>query len=446
MFGVTLDELMGPDGESSAVPPIIRDCVAYLRSQGLNEQGIFRRSPSTTILRQLEGAYDRGQRVDIAKYADPHLAAVLIKKFFRMLPQSIFSEDMYSIIRKCPVPDDEGTKAASIEYVREQVIGGLPGNAQVLLNVTLRMWISFIDTVQRIHLTLSELLHEVSRNSHKNLMDAHNLAVVFTPNLVPNANPLRDMQMLFLPGGPSPLIRQKSSSKDTSTTLAMVVKLCIQRYYEIFDEVRDVSEAVEPIFNGSSHHSIDEVDLLPSMVGPSTAGATSPLQARSVANSSRPPSAWNKAGGRPRPRPPLSQQTSSANLANGATSILSGGTNGTWSMPRSRRSIISIEKAAGGKPGTGSIRLGKSVPTTGHAGGQDTPATGTVHKSAGATVTAVSVTATGFFAPALGTEREHRNGEGGVDDRPGAGFEALKKRKRADVRNSFVGAFEEHRS
>ena len=138
MFGVELDELMGPDGEFSAVPPVIRDCVAYLRSQGLNERGLFRRSPSSTILRQLEQAYDRGQRVDIVNYDDPHLAAVLIKKFFRMLPQPIFNENMYSIIRKCPVPDDEGTRAASIEYVREQVIGGLPGNAQVLLNVVLR--------------------------------------------------------------------------------------------------------------------------------------------------------------------------------------------------------------------------------------------------------------------------------------------------------------------
>lgn len=153
MFGVTLDELMGPDGEFSAVPPVIRDCVAYLRSQGIDKQGLFRRSPSTAILRQLEEAYDRGQRVDIAHYDDPHLAAVLIKKFFRMLPQSIFSEDLYNVIRKCPVPDDEGTRAASIEYVREEVIGGLPGNAQVLLNVVMRMWTSLNHAVLHTHFT-----------------------------------------------------------------------------------------------------------------------------------------------------------------------------------------------------------------------------------------------------------------------------------------------------
>ena len=281
-------------------------------------------------------------------------------------------------------------------------------------------------------------------------MDAHNLALVFTPNLVSSANPLRDLQMCSLPGGPSLLNGQKTSSKDATTTLGMVVKLCIQRYYEIFDEVRDVSEAVEPMFKEATQHSTTGVDFLPSMAAPSTSTATSPPQARSIANSSRAPSAWNKAaaanGGRTRLRPPLSKQVSSPDIAsanNGTPSTRTGGSNGTWSMPRSRRSIISIERAAGGKPGTGSIKLGKSVPTIGRAGGQDTPSTGTAHKGAGATVTAVSVTATGFFASALG---DSGNGEGGVDDRPGAGFEALKRKKRADVRNSFVGAFEEHRS
>jgi len=170
MFGVSLDELMGPDGEFSAVPLVIRDCLAYLRSQGLNKQGLFRRSPSTTILRQLEEAYNRGQRVDIAHYDDPHLAAVLIKKFFRMLPQSIFSEDMYSVIRKCPVPDDEGTRAASIEYVREEIIGGLAGNAQVLLNVVIRTCTSSNYTAPCIHLTASRTpsrsLKEFSQKSH----------------------------------------------------------------------------------------------------------------------------------------------------------------------------------------------------------------------------------------------------------------------------------------
>jgi Rho GTPase-activating protein 1 len=259
--------------------------------------------------------------------------------------------------------------------------------------------------------------------------------------------------MCSLAGGPSPLNGQKTSSKGITTTLGMVVRLCIQRYYEIFEEVRDVSEAVEPMFKETTQQSIDEIDLLPSMAGSPTAGATSPPQARSIANSSRPPSAWNKSaaanGGRTRPRPPISQQISSlpvVNANNDTPSTRSGGSNGTWSMPRSRRSILSIEKAAGGKLGTGSITLGKSVPTIGRAGGQNTPSTGTVRKSAGATVTAVSVTATGFFAPAMGSEGDNGNGEGGVDDRPGAGFEALKKKKRADVRNSFVGAFEEHRS
>lgn len=130
---------MGPSGESSSIPRPIRDCIAYLRSTGLTDEGLFRRSPSSVLLRQVQDAYDRGQpgvERYLESYGDPHLAAVLIKKFLRSLPEPIFGESMYSVIRKCP--DMESDPEGAVEYVREFVIGGLPGNAQVLLNIVIR--------------------------------------------------------------------------------------------------------------------------------------------------------------------------------------------------------------------------------------------------------------------------------------------------------------------
>lgn len=64
-FGVSLEQLMGPDGESSPVPRVIRDCVEYLRSEGplglnLEVEGLFRRSPNSAVLRSVREAYDRG--------------------------------------------------------------------------------------------------------------------------------------------------------------------------------------------------------------------------------------------------------------------------------------------------------------------------------------------------------------------------------------------------
>lgn len=106
--------------------------------------------------------------------------------------------------------------------------------------------------------TCLELLHEVSTRSNVNLMDAYNLAIVFTPNLVPNENPLKAMQMSAV--APPPNFNsgfakvEKGKGKDSNasnassppggTTLGTVVRFCIEHYYEIFDEVRDVSEAI----------------------------------------------------------------------------------------------------------------------------------------------------------------------------------------------------------
>lgn len=77
-FGVRLEELMGVYGEKGGIPRVVRDCVIYLREYGeivsfrllfslstqphlgLEHTGLFRRSPSSAILKQIKDAYDRG--------------------------------------------------------------------------------------------------------------------------------------------------------------------------------------------------------------------------------------------------------------------------------------------------------------------------------------------------------------------------------------------------
>ena len=108
-------------------------------------------------------------------------------------------------------------------------------------------------------LVSADLLHEVSLRSASNRMDAHNLAIVITPNLVSSSNPILDVAICTVPPPPSsshsvpsapllpPSVTQLPAAlavADGKTTLGAVIKLSIQRYYEIFDEVPDRSEAI----------------------------------------------------------------------------------------------------------------------------------------------------------------------------------------------------------
>lgn len=86
-------------------------------------------------------------------------------------------------------------------------------------------------------------------------MDATNLAIVICPNLVKSANPMRDVMMCAVPvsenttppqSSPTPSHPQSLQDGGGRTTLGMVISLCIRRYYEIFDEVVDRTEAVAP--------------------------------------------------------------------------------------------------------------------------------------------------------------------------------------------------------
>ena len=102
-------------------------------SEGLEEEGLFRRSPNSAQLRQVREAYNRGQTVSLHSFGDPHLAAVLLKKFLRDLPEPIFPESLYDVIRRCPKPRDENDEMAAILYIRTTLLPELPPCKLILL-------------------------------------------------------------------------------------------------------------------------------------------------------------------------------------------------------------------------------------------------------------------------------------------------------------------------
>jgi Rho GTPase-activating protein 1 len=146
---------MGYDGEKDGVPRVVKDCIQYLRQtgtfssfspvslsqlilQGLTDEGLFRRSPSSAILRQVKEAYDRGQVVSLDSFDDPHLAAVLLKKYLRDLPEPLFPETLYSVIQQCPLPTEDISDWSAVLYIRETLLPTLPRCTYILLSYVLR--------------------------------------------------------------------------------------------------------------------------------------------------------------------------------------------------------------------------------------------------------------------------------------------------------------------
>ncbi len=250
VFGVDLVRLMGEYGESGGVPRVVRDCVDAILGDfdGIRPaevEGIFRRSPSSALLKTAQESYDRGHPVSLEQYRDPHIPAVLLKVFLRSLPRPIFAASMYPLIRACPPPPlpnaqvpsavHEAQAQETIEYLRTRLLPAIePSCSGILLSYVL------------------EMLHKVAQHREANKMDAANLATVIAPNLVSSGNAIKDVMICRVegmasmtlsaqpPASRSPQLRKASlsSNADTNTTtLGSIVRFCIERYYEIFDEV-----------------------------------------------------------------------------------------------------------------------------------------------------------------------------------------------------------------
>ncbi|PWN46910.1 hypothetical protein IE53DRAFT_390949 [Violaceomyces palustris] len=250
VFGTSLSELMGERGEKGGIPRVVRDCVEAIlgatdspalngasgpNPSPLDVEGLFRRSPSSALLKAAQDSYDRGHPVNLSHYRDPHIPAVLLKVFLRSLPEPIIPSTLYPLIRACPKPppalshdpsQEDGVEAQEcISYIRDTILTALePPSSLILLSYIL------------------ELLHKVTLHADKNKMDAANLATVFAPNLVASGNVIRDVMICKVEGlgnmsEPNLTIKAASSKKEEGTTLGTVLRFCIERYYEIFDEI-----------------------------------------------------------------------------------------------------------------------------------------------------------------------------------------------------------------
>ncbi|KAF4528978.1 hypothetical protein B566_EDAN017356 [Ephemera danica] len=160
-FGVSLQYIKDHQETDDPIPPVVRHCVEFLSTpDALETEGIFRRSASAVLVKELQARCNLGETPDFN--GDVHMAAVLLKTFLRELEEPLLTFDLFDEISGFQsLNKEERSRAAKI-----MVLEKLPeDNYRVLKYIT-------------------HFLSKVMDRSDLNKMTSSNLAVVFGPNLV----------------------------------------------------------------------------------------------------------------------------------------------------------------------------------------------------------------------------------------------------------------------
>lgn len=161
VFGVPLQLLRQRSPDGDCVPVVMRDTISFLSDQGLEIEGIFRRSANVTLVKEVQLKYNSGESVNFREMEDVHLAAVILKTFLRELPEPLLTYQLYNdIINISSVSADNQVAAM------KAIVESLPEENYA----SLRYLIAF--------------LAQVAASSEVNKMTNSNLAVVFGPNLL----------------------------------------------------------------------------------------------------------------------------------------------------------------------------------------------------------------------------------------------------------------------
>ncbi|CAJ1067583.1 rho GTPase-activating protein 22 [Xyrichtys novacula] len=167
VFGQHLEETMSYEaqcGTQRQVPLLVEQCVCFIRDHGLEEEGLFRAPGQTNHVRELQDAFDRGEKPVFDSTTDVHTVASLLKLYIRELPEPIIPFSKYTQFLSCAQLLTKD-KAMGISELCKQV-KSLP---QVNYNL-LKYICRFLD--------------EVQSHSNENKMSVQNLATVFGPNIL----------------------------------------------------------------------------------------------------------------------------------------------------------------------------------------------------------------------------------------------------------------------
>uniref|UniRef100_A0A671QL83 Rho GTPase-activating protein 24 n=1 Tax=Sinocyclocheilus anshuiensis TaxID=1608454 RepID=A0A671QL83_9TELE len=145
-------------------PLLVEQCVDFIREQGLKEEGLFRMPGQANLVKELQDAFDCGDKPLFDSNTDIHTVASLLKLYLRELPEPVIPFNKYEDFLTCAQLLLKDEEVVSLELVKQ--VNTLPQANYNLLKY------------------ICKFLDEVQSHSHENKMSVQNLATVFGPNIL----------------------------------------------------------------------------------------------------------------------------------------------------------------------------------------------------------------------------------------------------------------------
>ncbi|WFC96863.1 hypothetical protein MBRA1_003526 [Malassezia brasiliensis] len=233
MFGAPLHTAVSesglavdPTGQMSPVPAIVRRCVDYLEhTRGIEEEGIYRVSGSSSAIKALYDSFSTMRDVDLeadgaqirSLTSDPHNLSCLLKMYLRALPENLCASRLADMAQAAELPDRTERAAALAQLVAQ-----LPPENYSLLRY------------------LCAHFNRVEAAADKNKMNAHNLGIVLSPTLAMPASLLLallvDFDVIFARSPrseASPFDHNATPESDAPTPLLAQVELNRERIHSL---------------------------------------------------------------------------------------------------------------------------------------------------------------------------------------------------------------------
>ncbi|XP_012691162.2 rho GTPase-activating protein 24 isoform X3 [Clupea harengus] len=145
-------------------PLVVEQCVDFIRERGLTEVGLFRQPGQATLVKELQEAFDAGEKPSFDSSTDVHTVASLLKLYLRELPEPLVPFSRYPDFLICGKRIPADRKQGLLEL--RSLLHELPVANFNLLNY------------------ICQFLNEVQTYSSSNKMNIENLATVFGPNIL----------------------------------------------------------------------------------------------------------------------------------------------------------------------------------------------------------------------------------------------------------------------